>query len=50
MNDFNTLQLTDEDKRKGKMYVEQSKRKEYQKQFTDIDKYLAFFEDLFKTK
>lgn len=40
INDFNTLQITHEDKKRGKMYVEERKRKEFQKIATDITEYL----------
>jgi len=44
INDFNTLQLTEEDKKKGKMYAEQRKRTELQKDATDITEYLKGLE------
>ena len=40
INDFNTLQITEEDKKKGRMYAEQRKRTEHQKTATDITEYL----------
>ncbi|MBI3034744.1 HAD-IIIC family phosphatase [Candidatus Woesearchaeota archaeon] len=40
INDFNTLQITAEDREKGKMYAEHRKRKEFQKAATDITEYL----------
>jgi len=40
VNDFNTFQLTDEDKQKGKMYVDQRKRKEFKGASSDITDYL----------
>jgi len=40
INDFNTLQITGEDKKKGKMYAEQRKRTELHKTATDITEYL----------
>ncbi|MBW2976548.1 HAD-IIIC family phosphatase [Candidatus Woesearchaeota archaeon] len=44
INDFNTLQITEEDKKKGKMYAEQRKRTELQKAATDITGYLKNLE------
>lgn len=40
MTDFNTLQLTREDTKKGKMYVGQRKRKEFQNTSADLSEYL----------
>ena len=40
INDFNTLQITEEDKKKGRMYAEQRKRTKLQKDATDITEYL----------
>ena len=40
INDFNTLQITEEDRKKGRMYAEQRKRTEHQKTATDITGYL----------
>lgn len=40
IDDFNTLQITDEDLRKGRMYADQRKRHELKKQVTDITEYL----------
>jgi len=40
LTDFNTFQLTDEDKRKGQMYAEQRKRDESLASATDINQYL----------
>lgn len=44
IDDFNSLQLTEEDKRRGKMYAEQRKRLEFQKVSTDITDYLRALE------
>ncbi len=44
INDFNTFQITEEDKRKGQTYVEQRKRQDIQKFATDITKYLKKLE------
>ena len=44
VNDFNTFQITNEDKNKGKMYVKQRQRKNYQKKFTNVTEYLARLE------
>lgn len=40
LNDFNILQITDEDKKKGKMYAEQRKRSELLVVASDITEYL----------
>jgi len=40
VNDFNILQITEEDKEKGRMYAEQRKRTELHKTATDITEYL----------
>lgn len=40
INDFNTLQLTDEDFKKGEMYFQQRKRTELKAQFTNLDDFL----------
>lgn len=40
MNDFNTLQLTPEDFKKGQMYYEQRKRTETKAQFGSLDDFL----------
>jgi len=40
VNDFNILQITEEDKKKGRMYAEQRKRTELHKTATDITEYL----------
>lgn len=44
MNDFNTFHVTEEDKKKGSMYAEQRKRKEFHKNTPDINKYLKGLE------
>ncbi|MBW2975073.1 HAD family hydrolase [Candidatus Woesearchaeota archaeon] len=44
INDFNTLQITKEDKEKGKIYAEQRKRKEFERSATDIIEYLKGLE------
>jgi len=44
INDFNTLQLTKEDKKKGEIYAEQKKRQEFKKEITDITEYLKGLE------
>ena len=41
---FNSFQITDEDKSKGKMYVSQNKRKEFSEKFSDIEDFLASLE------
>jgi FkbH-like protein len=41
LNDFNTLNITDEDKKRGKMYWEQKNRLELEKSFTNLDEYLG---------
>ena len=40
LNDFNVTKLTEEDKQRGKMYVDQRKRTEFQKTTTDFKEYL----------
>lgn len=40
LNDFNTLQITKEDKNRGKIYAEQRKRKEFKTVTKNIDEYL----------
>ncbi len=40
ISDFNTLQITKEDKKKGHMYVQQRKRAEFQKSATDLTEFL----------
>jgi len=44
ISDFNTLQITEEDKKRGKMYAEQRGRKEFQTTATDIEEYLKGME------
>ena len=40
INDFNTFYITEEDKKKGRMYAEHRRRKEFKKAATDITEYL----------
>lgn len=40
INDICTLQITEEDKKKGKMYAEQRKRNDFKKVVVDLDEYL----------
>ena len=40
LNEFNTYQITEEDKKRGRMYAEQRKRKEFKKSASDITEYL----------
>lgn len=40
INDFNLLQITEEDKEKKTMYLEQKKRKEFESEVSDISEYL----------
>ncbi len=40
LNDFNTLQITDEDKERGKMYIREQKRKDLEKNVSDIDEFV----------
>jgi len=40
LNDFNTLQITEEDKKRGNMYAQQRKRTESQKSATDLTEFL----------
>lgn len=44
MNDFNTLQFTEEDKKRGRMYAGRRKRNEYKKVAADITQYLKGLE------
>lgn len=44
LNDFNSFQYSDEDKRRGQMYAEQRKRQELSKITTDITEYLKALE------
>lgn len=44
INDFNTLQITEEDKKKGQMYARQRKRRNFQKVAVDITEYLKGLE------
>ena len=40
LNDFNVIKITEEDKQRGKMYLEQRKRIEFQKTTIDFNEYL----------
>lgn len=40
LNDFNVLQITDEDLSRGKMYVQQKSRKELESSATNLDEFL----------
>ncbi|MBI2523096.1 HAD-IIIC family phosphatase [Candidatus Woesearchaeota archaeon] len=40
MNDFNILQITEEDKKRGRMYVQQRKRTEFQKSTSNLTEFL----------
>ena len=40
LNDFNVLQRTDEDKKRGKMYSEQRKRNDLEKSISNLDDFL----------
>ncbi len=44
VNDFNTLQITEEDKKRGSMYAAQKRRHEIQKTVTDVTEYLRKLE------
>lgn len=44
LDDFVVLQLTDEDKLRGKMYAQNRQRKEFERVATDINEYLAGLE------
>ncbi len=44
INDFNMLQITEEDKKKGEMYAAQKSRQEIRKKMTDITEYLRKLE------
>jgi FkbH-like protein len=41
LNVFNTFSITDEDKRRGQMYVEERKRSQLEKSVSDIDEFLS---------
>ena len=40
MNDFNVLKMTDEDKKRGKMYLEQKRRNELESEVTNLEEFL----------
>lgn len=40
MNDFNVLKMTDEDKKRGKMYLEQKRRNELKSNVTNLEEFL----------
>lgn len=40
MNDFNVLKMTDEDKKRGKMYLEQKRRNELKSEVTNLEEFL----------
>jgi len=40
MNDFNVLKITDEDKKRGKIYLQQRKRTELEKSSLDLEEFL----------
>lgn len=40
MNDFNVLKMTDEDKKRGKMYLEQKRRNEFESEVTNLEEFL----------
>ena len=44
VNDFNTLQITEDDKKRGSMYAAQKRRHEIQKTVTDVTEYLRKLE------
>ena len=44
INDFNTLQMTADDKKRGKMYAEQRKRKRLEQSSIDLDNFLKNLE------
>jgi len=44
LNDFNALQITDEDLTKGKMYADQRQRSEFQKTVRDLSEYFKGLE------
>ncbi len=50
MNDFNVLKITDEDKNRGKMYLEQKDRKDLQKSTTTLDEFLNQLDTKIKIK
>ena len=44
INDFNTLNVTDEDMRRGEMYLQQKNRLDLEKSYTNLDDYLQELE------
>ena len=40
LNEFNVLKITDEDKKRGKMYLQQRERTEFQKSSINFEEYL----------
>ena len=44
LNDFNTLQIIEEDKKRGHMYVQQRRRKDFESSVTDVTEYLQGLE------
>ncbi len=44
VNDFNSFYITDEDMKKGQMYVDQRKRKEFKSKVVDLSDYLKSLE------
>ena len=46
IDDFNILQITDEDKKKGRMYVQQRQRARFQESVIDVSQYLKGLEML----
>lgn len=44
INDLNVLQITEEDRQRGRMYVAHTERRRYKKHFTDITEYLRGLE------
>ena len=50
LNDFNVLQRTDEDSKRGKMYAQQRERKEFEKSISSLDDFLKQLDIKIKIK
>lgn len=44
MNDFNVLKITEEDKQRGQMYIQQKKRSDLEKNSTNLEEFLSQLE------
>jgi len=50
LNDFNILKITDEDKLRGEMYIQQRKRHDFKKTTVDLDEFLNSLETTIRIK